>query len=112
MLTKHRILFIGAGRMAEAIFSGLLKTSKEYIEEIIVSNRSNVEKLDQLRARYNVSTTTDWKQHVTSVDTIVLAMPPSAHEELLAELSPLLSNQLVVTVAAGIGPSYLEEKTS
>ncbi|WP_185870241.1 pyrroline-5-carboxylate reductase family protein, partial [Bacillus anthracis] len=61
MLTKHRILFIGAGRMAEAIFSGLLKTSKEYIEEIIVSNRSNVEKLDQLRARYNVSTTTDWK---------------------------------------------------
>ena len=41
MLTKHRILFIGAGRMAEAIFSGLLKTSKEYIEEIIVSNRSN-----------------------------------------------------------------------
>ena len=45
MLTKHRILFIGAGRMAEAIFSGLLKTSKEYIEEIIVSNRSNVEKL-------------------------------------------------------------------
>ena len=57
-----------------------------------------------------MSTTTDWKQHVTFVDTIVLAMPPSAHEELLAELSPLLSNQLVVTVAAGIGPSYLEER--
>ncbi|GAB6536990.1 hypothetical protein bcgnr5399_51010 [Bacillus cereus] len=67
MLTKHRILFIGAGRMAEAIFSGLLKTSKEYIEEIIVSNRSNAEKLKQLQERYNVSTTTDWKQHVTSV---------------------------------------------
>ncbi|HDW8008274.1 pyrroline-5-carboxylate reductase [Bacillus cereus] len=110
MLTKHRILFIGAGRMAEAIFSGLLKTSKEYIEEIIVSNRSNIEKLKQLQHRYNVSTTTDWKQHVTSVDTVVLAMPPSAHEELLAELSPLISNQLVVTVAAGIGPSYLEAR--
>ena len=39
---------------------------------------------------------TDWKQHVTSVDTVVLAMPPSAHEELLAELSPLISNQLVM----------------
>ncbi|MFZ7911128.1 pyrroline-5-carboxylate reductase [Bacillus cereus] len=110
MLTKHRILFIGAGRMAEAIFSGLLKTSKEYIEEIIVSNRSNIEKLKQLQHQYNVSTTTDWKQHVTSVDTVVLAMPPSAHEELLAELSPLISNQLVVTVAAGIGPSYLEAR--
>ena len=57
-----------------------------------------------------MSTATDWKQHVTSVDTVVLAMPPSAHEELLAELSPLISNQLVVTVAAGIGPSYLEAR--
>ncbi|PEF10176.1 pyrroline-5-carboxylate reductase [Bacillus thuringiensis] len=110
MPNKHRILFIGAGRMAEAIFSGLLKTSKEYIEEIIISNRSNVEKLEQLQRRYNVSITTDWKQHITSVDTVVLAMPPSAHEELLAELSPLISNQLVVTVAAGIGPSYLEAR--
>lgn len=112
MLTKHRILFIGAGRMAEAIFSGLLKTSKEYIEEIIVSNRSNVEKLKQLRARYNVSTATDWKQHVTSVDTIVLAMPPSAHEELLAELSPLLSNQLVVTGSRWHWPILFRRKTS
>ena len=60
MLTEHRILFIGAGRMAEAIFSGLLKTSKEYIEEIIVSNRSNVAKLEQLQGQYDVSITTDW----------------------------------------------------
>jgi len=29
MLTKHRILFIGAGRMAEAIFSGLKNISKK-----------------------------------------------------------------------------------
>ncbi|KEK21938.1 pyrroline-5-carboxylate reductase [Bacillus gaemokensis] len=110
MTKKHRILFIGAGRMAEAIFAGLLKTSKEHIEEIIVSNRSNIEKLQQLKQQYGVSITNDWKQHITSVDTIVLAMPPTAHEQLLAELSPLLSHQFVVTVAAGIGPSYLEEK--
>ncbi|MED1559834.1 pyrroline-5-carboxylate reductase [Bacillus paramycoides] len=110
MPNKHRILFIGAGRMAEAIFSGLLKTSKEYIEEIIVSNRSNVEKLTQLQTQYDISITTDWKQHIKSVDTIVLAMPPAAHEQLLKELFPLLTDQFVVTVAAGIGPSYLEER--
>lgn len=110
MQKKHRILFIGAGRMAEAIFTGLLKTSKEYIEEIIVSNRSDTEKLKQLEQRYGVSTTNDWKQYIKAVDTIVLAMPPAAHEQLLAELSPLLTHQFVVTVAAGIGPSYLEEK--
>lgn len=110
MPNKHRILFIGAGRMAEAIFAGLLTTSKEYIEKIIVSNRSNIEKLTQLQTQYDLSITTDWKQHIKSVDTIVLAMPPVAHEQLLADLSPLLTDQFVVTVAAGIGPSYLEER--
>ena len=88
MPNKHRILFIGAGRMAEAIFAGLLTTSKEYIEEIIVSNRSNIEKLTQLQTQYDLSITTDWKQHIKSVDTIVLAMPPVAHEQLLAESIP------------------------
>lgn len=110
MLKKQRILFIGAGRMAEAIFAGLLKTSKEYIQEIIVSNQRNEEKLQQLKQTYGVSITKDWKQHITAVDTIVLAIPPATHEQLLAELSPLLTHQFVVTVAAGIGPSYLEEK--
>lgn len=110
MLKKHRILFIGAGRMAEAIFAGLLKTSNEHIDKIIVSNRSNIAKLKQLEEKYNISVTSDWKQHIKIVDTVVLAMPPAAHEQLLSELSPLLTNQLVVTVAAGIGPSYLEEK--
>ncbi|WP_459503413.1 pyrroline-5-carboxylate reductase [Bacillus sp. C1] len=110
MPKKNKILFIGAGRMAEAIFAGLLKTSKEHIEEIIVSNRSNIEKLKQLKQQYGVSITNDWQQSIPAVDTIVLAMPPYAHDQLLAELSPLLTNQFVVTVAAGIGPSYLEEK--
>ncbi|PGC28515.1 pyrroline-5-carboxylate reductase [Bacillus pseudomycoides] len=110
MPKKHRILFIGAGRMAEAIFAGLLKTSNEHIEEIIVSNRSNIEKLEQLEKKYDISITNDWKQYIKNVDTIVLAMPPAAHEQLLAELSPFLTHQFIVTVAAGIGPSYLEEK--
>ncbi|PED06625.1 pyrroline-5-carboxylate reductase [Bacillus pseudomycoides] len=110
MPKKHRILFIGAGRMAEAIFAGLLKTSNEHIEEIIVSNRSNIEKLEQLEKKYDISITNNWKQYIKNVDTIVLAMPPAAHEQLLAELSPFLTHQFIVTVAAGIGPSYLEEK--
>ncbi|ABS20564.1 MULTISPECIES: pyrroline-5-carboxylate reductase [Bacillus cereus group] len=110
MPKKQRILFIGAGRMAEAIFSGLLKTSKPYIEEIIVSNRHNTKKLQQLQEQYPISTTTDWKECVKFVDTIILAMPPAAHEQLLTELAPLLTHQLVVTIAAGIGPSYLEKR--
>lgn len=45
MLIKYWILFIGVGCMVEVIFFGLFKISKEYIEEIIVFNWSNIEKL-------------------------------------------------------------------
>ncbi len=110
MPKKQRILFIGAGRMAEAIFSGLLKTSKPYIEEIIVSNRHNTKKLQQLQEQYPISTTTDWKECVKFVDTIILAMPPVAHEQLLTELAPLLTHQLVVTIRRWNWPILLREK--
>jgi len=107
-MNKQRILFIGAGRMAEAIFSGLLSMSKEHIESITVSNRSDEARLDYLKSTYDLQVTTDWKSAVAHANVIVLAMPPQAHEPLLKELAALTAGQLVVTVAAGIGPSYLE----
>jgi pyrroline-5-carboxylate reductase len=42
------------------------------------------------------------------MDIIFLAMPPEAHDDILAKLSESISGQLVITVAAGIGPTYLE----
>lgn len=109
-MKKQTLLFIGAGRMAEAIIGGLVRNSKEYIENIIVSNTGNIERLNALKAKYPVKTTGDWKQVLQQTDVVVLAMPPSAHETILKELSPVLTHQFVVTIAAGIGPSYLEDR--
>ncbi|WP_379967537.1 pyrroline-5-carboxylate reductase [Ectobacillus sp. sgz5001026] len=109
-MKKQQILFIGAGRMAEAIFSGLLKRSVDDIESITISNQSNRSRLLEMHQKYGVQTTTNWRNEVNHADVILLALPPYAHESLLAELSPLLDNQFVITIAAGIGPSYLEER--
>ncbi|HET7579837.1 MAG TPA: pyrroline-5-carboxylate reductase [Bacillales bacterium] len=104
-----RILFIGAGRMAEAIFAGLIHNDESQKKNIIISNRSNEKKLEELERRYGVEPTTKWQFAVSEADVILLAMPPEAHPEVLAELSPLVNGQFVVTVAAGIGPTQLEE---
>jgi pyrroline-5-carboxylate reductase len=109
-MKKQRILFIGAGRMAEAIVSGLLKTNKGDIESITMSNQKDAQRLKDLQQKYGVYVTQDWRSEIENQDVIVLAMPPAAHDSLLAELSGLLTNQFVVTIAAGIGPSYLEAK--
>ncbi|MEH7109229.1 pyrroline-5-carboxylate reductase [Bacillus sp. JJ1764] len=100
-----RVLFIGAGRMAQAIIEGL-KDKNEF--SIIVANNGNEERLNVIRESYSVATTKSWKKEVGKADIIFLAMPPNVHESLLLELSGEMNGQLVLTVAAGIGPSFME----
>lgn len=105
-MIKPNILFIGAGRMAEAIFSGLKQS--EHIGTITISNQSDKQRLEQLKAIYQVETA-NWQEVASEQDVIILAMPPSAHPAVLEELSKLVTKPFVITVAAGIGPSVLEE---
>ncbi|WP_017729014.1 pyrroline-5-carboxylate reductase [Halalkalibacterium ligniniphilum] len=107
-MEKISILFIGAGRMAEAIFAGIIRHQPETFDKIIISNQQDKERLEALKQTYGVITTHDWTSAVSHVDVILLACPPGAHHDVLKTLNPLLTDQFVVTVAAGIGPSILE----
>ncbi|TCP58295.1 pyrroline-5-carboxylate reductase [Tumebacillus sp. BK434] len=109
-MKRQRILFLGAGRMAEAILSGLMARKRDQIEEIIVTNRSNAERLQELCGTYGVTATHDWQAQVANADTIVLAMKPGQVRDALVELGPLVDGQFVFTVAAGIGIALLEEQ--
>lgn len=109
-MEKANILFIGAGRMAEAIVSGIVKSGNSAFQTVTMANRSNKEKLVHLQKTYGVQMTSDWLRAVQKNDIIVLATPPHTHEELLKLLAPQLNHQLVVTVAAGIDPNYLESR--
>jgi len=107
-MKKQKILFLGAGRMAEAVIAGLLRRSQDEIAELIVANRRSTERLLELRETYGVTIVEDWKGAVAGCDTIVLAMPPGAHRDVLTELAPHVNGQFVVTVAAGVGTELLE----
>ncbi|NJP36929.1 pyrroline-5-carboxylate reductase [Bacillus luteus] len=104
------ILFIGAGRMAEAVIAGIAADRESPFERITVANKSNQEKRDRLAAEYGVHATDDWLQVIQNHDVIVLAAPPSAHGDLLNAVAPLWKGQLIVTLAAGIDPEYMEAR--
>lgn len=108
-MKKQRMLFLGAGRMAEAILSGLVKNAGDRMEQIIVSNRSKAERLTELEKKYGVTGTSQWRDHIRSVDTVLLAMKPGDHEQVLKELAPYVEGQFVLTVAAGVGVQLLEQ---
>ncbi|SFT04598.1 pyrroline-5-carboxylate reductase [Marininema halotolerans] len=109
-MKKVNVLFIGAGRMAEAIISGLLKRQREKINQIVVTNRSNRERLEEIEGRYGVTVAQSWQEHVPKADVILLAMPPDYHPEVLTSLAPHIQDQLVATVAGGMGLHRLEKR--
>lgn len=110
MMKKNRTrLFIGAGRMSEAILSGLI-TSGEERASIVVSNRRDKEKLSKLAERYGVRATQDAVAEAKHADTIVLCSPPDQVSDVLARLAPVLRGQLVMSVAAGIDVTYMKKR--
>ncbi|MRH43735.1 pyrroline-5-carboxylate reductase [Aquibacillus halophilus] len=104
--TIKRILFIGAGRMAQAIISGL-KNQSDF--QISVTNNGNDQRLNYVRDTFDVEVIESWREEIETTDVVVLAMPPEVHDSLLNELAKFIDKHLIVTVAAGIGPTYLEE---
>ncbi|WP_408006292.1 pyrroline-5-carboxylate reductase [Pseudalkalibacillus sp. A8] len=106
-MTSSRLLVIGAGRMAEAIISGIQTTEPPFFT-ITIANRSDSNRLNELSSKYDVEKTADWKASISNSDVILLAAPPNAHDSLFAELSKYLENQLVITIAAGIDPAAME----
>jgi len=106
-LQTSTILFIGAGRMAESIISGLVKTPRD--KDIYVSNHRNKEKLFYLQKKYQIIPSLNWKEDIDKAEMIILAMPPEVHLGLLEEMKLLVKDQFIVTIAAGMGPSILEK---
>lgn len=108
-MTQVRVLFIGAGRMARAMISGMIRQRGAIDWEIHVANRSNSVRLAELVETFRVTAVRDWQTTASQADVIVLAMPPDEHQPVLRELAKLVrKDQLVASVAAGIGVSGLQ----
>lgn len=104
--TSLSICFNGAGSMAEAIVKGLIHNHVVDSQQISMINRSNQERLTELQNQYDVIIGFDDEQKqelLTNSSVIVLAMKPKdAGEALKALGSKLKSDQLVVSVIAGL----------
>ncbi|KWW97580.1 pyrroline-5-carboxylate reductase [Carbonactinospora thermoautotrophica] len=105
---SQRIAVIGAGKMGEALLSGMLRAGKQPGDLMATVRRAERAKL--LRERYGIEIVTN-AEAAKSADTLILAVKPQDMEVLLDELSPYVSaNQLIVSVAAGITTGFIERR--
>ena len=102
------IAILGAGRMGEALLSGLLRAGRPPAELAAVVRRPA--RADELRAAYGVPVLSV-VEAVKQADTLVLAVKPQDMGRMLDEIADLVtSTQLVISIAAGITTSFIEQR--
>ncbi|MFC4023601.1 pyrroline-5-carboxylate reductase [Oceanobacillus longus] len=108
-MINKRIAFLGAGNMAEAIISGFVQSGKMKPQQIIVTNRSNQERLNELKGKYNIEAVTKDQLDYSTIDIFILAMKPKDIDGVMEDLrGKITADQLLVSVLAGISTSYME----
>ncbi len=109
MLKNKNIAFLGAGSMAEAMISGIVDSKKVPLSQITVSNHHNKEQLKTLKKKYNIQAVSQEQLQIVQHDIIILAMKPKDAEDAIQSIAPLLqSDQLILSVIAGLQTSFIE----
>jgi pyrroline-5-carboxylate reductase len=104
----NKIAFVGAGAMAEAIIAGLLKEHMFHSEQLWVSNRSNNDRLKDLKNLYNVQTSRDKQLLLQGADIVFLAMKPKDAVIALKAIKPFIhTDQLIISVLAGVSTTSI-----
>ncbi|XP_028660085.1 pyrroline-5-carboxylate reductase 3 [Erpetoichthys calabaricus] len=107
-ITNLKVGFIGAGKMAQGIARGLLSSGKVQPSSVIVSSPSS--KNHGFFLDFGIATTHSNTTVVQSSHIIFLVVKPHLISTVLNEVSSLItSQQIIISVAAGITIAKLEE---
>jgi pyrroline-5-carboxylate reductase len=100
MQNELRLSFIGGGNMATALIGGLASQPGILAQIHVVD--PNAEALQKLAQQFGVTTAASMGAALHHSDVIVLAVKPQQMKQVAQLLAPHLSNQLVISIAAGI----------
>jgi pyrroline-5-carboxylate reductase len=113
MLDRKRIGFVGAGSMAEAILAGLLSKGEVKPENIAMVNRLNKDRLHTLCRAWGLDEKNLSADRVIGSDVVILAVKPKDLPEVLQKWGDRFTEgQTLVSVAAGVSTSWIEEHLS
>jgi pyrroline-5-carboxylate reductase len=105
------IAILGAGKMGEALASGLLRAGVVSPDQIVAAAR-HPDRAEQLRQAYGIDVLSA-TQAAAKADTLVIAVKPQDMDALLAEINPAVTpDQLVISVAAGITTAFIGRRLS
>jgi pyrroline-5-carboxylate reductase len=102
------IAILGAGKMGEALLSGVLRAGRRPAELMVTARRE--ESATLLRERYGVEVATN-AEAAKRAETLILAVKPQDMAVLLQDVAPHMpAGRLVISIAAGIPTSFVESR--
>jgi len=102
------IAILGAGKMGEALLSGVLRAGRRPGDLLVTCRRQ--ERATLLSERYGVQAVTN-AEAAAKADTLILAVKPQDMGTLLDELGPHVpAGKLVISMAAGITTAFIESR--
>ena len=108
MLNKKIIAIIGSGNMGDALVGGLIGSGSSKPQNIICSDIRK-DKLDAIKSKYKVRTTTSNLKAVAEADIVIYAVKPQLMASVLIETGPKLDmSKLVISIAAGVPLAAME----
>lgn len=110
MLAKKTLAVVGVGKLGEALISGLLKNSSLAAEDITgsVGKMTSVERVEK---KLGIKVSQNNIETVAGKDIILLAVKPQNMDRVLKELRETITpNQLVISVAASVTSSFVQER--
>lgn len=103
----HPVAVLGTGKIGEALLSGMIRAGWAPADLLVTTRRS--ERAAELRTRYGVDPVSN-AEAAKQADTLILAVKPQDMGRLLEELAPHITpDRLVISAAAGITTSFIEE---
>ena len=108
MLNNKTIAVIGSGNMGDALVSGLIGSKSSKPKNIICSDVRR-DRLEQIKSRYKVRTTSNNLKAVSEADIVIYAVKPQLMAAVLIETSSKLDmSKLVISIAAGVPLAAME----
>jgi len=98
-----KIVFVGAGSMAEAIIAGILTNEVISAEDVFVMNKSDDDRLAYMQKSYGVSLVCQERNALREAELIVLATKPKDVQQAMHDIASYLNDETaVLSVIAGV----------
>jgi len=104
-MTAMRLAILGGGKIGEALLSGLLRGPMA-VDQIVISEH-NADRASHLAETYSVRALSV-EEAVRASDVLLIAVKPQDIATLLAQITPHVEDQVVISVAAGITTKRIE----